>query len=205
MISHHEGLGGLNVSRETREKLGRYGRLLEKWNPRINLVAAKSLDDACARHFLDSAQLFKYAPEAGHWVDIGSGGGFPGAVIGIMAAENPDLDVTLIESDQRKCAFLRTVARETTSKFNVIAERIEKVAPLGADVLSARALAPVQTLLEYAEQHLSPDGEALFLKGKRAQVEIEEALERWSFECETLPSETDPEAQVLKIGEIKRV
>ena len=194
-----------NVSRETIERLEIYHALLLKWNKKINLVAPNSLENAWSRHFLDSAQLFQFAPPAGHWADIGSGGGFPGAVVGIMAMEVSGLKVTLVESDQRKCAFLRTVARETEANFTVLTSRIEQAAPLNADVLSARALTSRTSLLEFAETHLSPNGSALFLKGKRAQHEVSEALEQWAFGCETLQSETDSEAVVLKIRGVKRV
>lgn len=194
-----------DVSRETLERLAQYHALLRKWNPKINLVAPNTLDQAWKRHFQDSAQLYEFAPEKGHWVDLGSGGGFPGAVIGILAADRPELKVTLVESDQRKSAFLRTVARETRADFKVVSERIESTEPLNADILSARALASVNVLLEFAERHLSPKGNALFLKGRKAEVEVAEALENWAFDCETWPSETDPEAVILKIGGIERV
>ena len=194
-----------NVSRETIERLEIFHTLLLKWNKKINLVAPNTLENAWSRHFLDSAQLFRFAPPAGHWADIGSGGGFPGAVVGIMAADVAELRVTLVESDRRKCAFLRTVARETEAKFTVLTSRIEQTPQLNADVLSARALTSLTSLLEFAKIHLSPNGFALFLKGKKAKQEISEALEQWSFGCETLQSETDSEAVVLKIGGVKRV
>jgi len=196
-----------NVSRETLERLDIYAALLAKWNPSINLVAKSTLADLWGRHFLDSAQIFDLAPEeAKSWVDLGTGGGFPGLIVAILAADRrPGLAVTCIESDLRKATFLRTVARETGISAEVISKRIEDVPPLGADVLSARALAPLKQLLAFAERHLRPDGTALFLKGSNAQAEISESLASWSFRLDSYPSKTDPEATILKLGDIRRV
>jgi 16S rRNA (guanine527-N7)-methyltransferase len=195
------------VSRETTERLTNYAALLRAWNPKINLVSRQTLADLEHRHFADSAQLLGHAPPgAATWVDLGSGGGFPGLVVAILAAElRPDLHVTLIESDQRKAVFLRTVAQRTGISATVLAERIEAVPPLGTDVLSARALAPLAALLDHAERHLRPGGTALFPKGASWRAELEEALERWRFDCENLPSATSPDGVILKLGEIARV
>ncbi|MHC0052037.1 16S rRNA (guanine(527)-N(7))-methyltransferase RsmG [Actibacterium sp. D379-3] len=197
----------LNVSRETLERLKTYEALLKKWNPAINLVAKSTLAEAWTRHFIDSAQIFDCAPQdVRHWADLGSGGGFPGMVIAIMAAQRaPDMAVTLVESDQRKATFLRTVAREVGVAVNVIAARIEEVPPLGADVVSARALAPLSVLLGFAERHLTPDGRAIFLKGANHAHEITEALASWRFEVQKIPSRTDPQAVILSIGGLAHV
>ena len=195
-----------NVSRETLERLDAYHRLLLKWNPRINLVSPRTLEETWSRHFLDSAQLWDLRPaHAARWIDIGSGGGFPGAVIAILAAElQPGLHVSLVESDQRKAVFLRAVARETDLAFDVVAERVE-AANLGpADVVSARALAPLTNLLALVQPVLAADGVALFPKGKSYREELAEALESWAFDCETYPSETDADSVILKIGGIER-
>lgn len=197
----------LNVSRETLAHLETLAALLLKWNPRINLVSKSTLDTLWQRHILDSVQVLRSAPQkTDHWVDIGSGGGFPGLVIALMAQE-PDAPkkVTLIESDQRKCAFLRTVLRETGCQATVITERIEQASPQGATVLSARALADLALLFEFAERHLQATGTAVFPKGARWQKEITAAQESWSFDHEVVKSITDPEAVILKVGEIKRV
>ena len=122
----------------------------------------------------------------------------------LLKSGNKDLGFTLVESDQRKCAFLRNVARETSVKFSVISDRAENLAPHQANILSARALAPLSQLLSFAELHLSPKGRALFLKGKRAQTEIQQALEHWSFDCKNHISKTDRDAVILNIGDIKR-
>ena len=188
-----------NVSRETFEMLETYERLLVAWNRKINLVAPGTLGDLWTRHFLDSAQVVEIAGAKGVWADLGSGGGFPGAVAAIMSG----CETVLIESDQRKAAFLRTLARETCG-FQVISQRIEDAEPQTADVVSARALAPLPMLLGYVQRHMKDGGSAVLLKGKKAQSEIREALEHWRFDCETYPSKTDPEAVVLKIGDIQR-
>lgn len=200
-------LPGVDVSRETAGRLADYAALLRAWNPKINLVSKQTLAELETRHVADSAQLLALAPaDATTWADLGSGGGFPGLVVAILATEaRPALRVTLVESDQRKAVFLRTVAQRTGVPVTVLADRIEAVRPLGADVLSARALAPLTTLLDHADRHLAPSGTALFPKGATWRAEVDEALERWRFRCENLPSATSPDGAILRIGEIHRV
>ena len=199
-------LAALNVSRETAARLDTYAALLEKWNPAINLVAKSTLAALWPRHILDSAQLLALAPPgARRWADLGSGGGFPGLVIAILAADTaPDLRLTLVESDRRKAAFLETVLRETGISATVAAERIEDLPPLAANIVSARALAPLPVLLGHAHRHLAPGGIALFPKGARHRGEIAESLERWRFSVQKHPSRTDPDAVILSIGDIER-
>lgn len=205
MTGAGQGRDGLDVSRETLERLERFAALLEKWNPRINLVSRNSLPHVWERHIVDSIQVFRCTKPAGHWVDLGSGGGFPGIIIAILAAdEAPDLRVTLVESDQRKSAFLRTAARETGVTCDVIARRIEAVEPLQADILSARALADLDTLLGFAERHLKPAGMALFPKGATWEKECDAARKRWNFAAEAITSKTDPDAVILKIEGVSR-
>lgn len=196
-----------DVSRETLDRLTLYHDLLAKWGQRINLVSRATLDDVWSRHFHDSAQLLDLAPDhARLWADLGSGAGFPGLVVAILAAESrPELRVRLIESDQRKAAFLRAVCRETGIVADIVADRIESAEPCGADVVSARALAPLADLLGMAERHLASGGVCLFPKGARYRDEVAEALETWTFRCEEYRSETDAEAVILKIGGIGRV
>ena len=193
-------LNQLDVSRETQDRLEVFEQVIRKWNPRINLVSRASLDDLWIRHIIDSIQVYRSAQSANRWLDIGSGGGFPGVIVGIMAAsENPAMTTTLIESDQRKSAFLRTAARECSAKIEVISERIEKVEPHKADVLSARALADLSTLLRFADQHLDIDGVALFPKGVTWKKELEAARQHWCFEAEPITSLTEPDAVILKV------
>jgi 16S rRNA (guanine527-N7)-methyltransferase len=142
----------------------------------------------------------------GLWADFGTGGGFPGLVVAILAEElAPKLKILCVESDVRKATFLRTVIRETGISATVVSERIESLAPLGAEIISARALASLSKLIEYAGPHLSKSGHCLFLKGAMVEKERAEALEKWRFSCEDYRSETDQEAVILKIGAIERV
>lgn len=199
-------LGPHAVSRETLARLKTYEALLRKWNPVINLVSRATLDDVWDRHFLDSAQLIDLAGRAWKtWADLGSGGGFPGLVVAILSAEQrPDARIILVESDRRKAAFLQTVAHETGLTPQVIADRAETVPPLSADVVSARALAPLGKLLPYAERHLSATGTALFPKGANHQAELHQALETWRFSYEATASVTDSAAVVYAIKGIAR-
>lgn len=200
-------LEGMDVSRETRERLKVYERLLTGWNPKINLVSPSTLPDLWARHFTDSAQLLKLAPEdARTWTDLGSGGGFPGLVIAILAhGTDKPLDITLIESDQRKCAFLRTVLRETGITVTVTARRIEDARPGDSDVVSARALAPLDRLLGLVARHLGATGTALLPKGANWRNELAKARESWHFSCHANSSLTDRDAVVLQIGDLSHV
>ncbi|MEX5563668.1 16S rRNA (guanine(527)-N(7))-methyltransferase RsmG [Pseudophaeobacter sp. 1A16562] len=196
----------LNVSRETLDRLKIFEQVLLKWNPKINLVSRNSLDDLWTRHIIDSVQVFRCVSPPNHWVDMGSGGGLPGVIVAIMAAEeSPNTKVTLIESDQRKSAFLRTAARECGAKLTVISKRIEQADPQNADVLSARALADLSLLLEFSERHLTPTGTALFPKGANWKKEVDNARQRWRFDFEPITSLTEPDAVVLKIEGVARV
>ncbi|MDP7150140.1 MAG: 16S rRNA (guanine(527)-N(7))-methyltransferase RsmG [Paracoccaceae bacterium] len=199
-------MSDLNVSRETMQRLEHYLSLLKKWNPSINLVAKSTIDEAWTRHFTDSIQIYRHAPENWRiWADLGSGGGFPGAVIAIMAQElNPAGTVSLVESDQRKSTFLRTVFRETGVNAKVITQRIEATEPLSADIISARALAELTTLLEFAHIHGKPSVTCLFPKGESWEKELLVAQESWSFGCEVIKSETNPQATVLKVKDLTR-
>ncbi len=197
----------LNVSRETFEALRVYADLLEKWNPKINLVSRASLSELWTRHIMDSAQLMSLAPNpCKTWVDLGSGGGFPGLVIAIMALESGSpKEVILIESDARKCAFLRTVIRETGAKAIVMNQRIEKTDPLNADVLTARALADLADLLGFADRHLAADGTALFPKGVQWEKELTDAQSLWNFNYRVDTSLTEVGPVILSVTGVSRV
>lgn len=196
----------LNVSRETMERLKIFEQVIRKWNPKINLVSKSSLEHLWTRHIADSIQVFRCIDAPRHWVDVGSGGGFPGLISAILAAdEAPDTKVTLIESDQRKSAFLRTAARECGVKTTILTSRIEQTPPQDADVLSARALADLTMLLEFAERHLNQKGVALFPKGESWKKEVDNARQRWRFDAEPVKSLTEQEAVILKIEGVARV
>ena len=197
-------LAGLDVSRETVARLEAFASLTAKWTPRINLIAKGTIDQIWERHIVDSAQIYHLAPEAfGKWVDLGSGGGFPGIVVAAVAREKqPEARFVLIESDQRKSTFLRTAARELDVNVTVLSTRIEDAPPQQADIVSARALASLQTLLPLIRRHLQPEGRALVHKGRQAGHEITEARADWSFALEDHPSITDPDARLLDIQRI---
>jgi len=187
------------VSRETLARLQTYLRLLEKWQPRINLVGPATLRDPWRRHLLDSAQLLPLIPEsARRLADLGSGAGFPGLVLAILGVP----DVHLIESDHRKVAFLREVAAATTTPVTIHPARIEAVPPLQADVVTARALAPLARLMAYGLPCLGPKGVCLFLKGEQADEELAAARTEWSMVIERFPSRSDPSGTVLRLSAI---
>lgn len=195
----------MNVSRETLDRLKIYADLVQHWNPRINLVSRQSLNDIWERHILDSVQVFRCADRLPHWVDLGSGGGFPGLVCAILAVEeSPETRFTLVESDQRKSAFLRTVVRECGLKCRVAPKRIEALDPQNADILSARALSDLKTLLSFCSRHLKENGTALLPKGASWKKEVREAREEWKFEAEPITSVTEPQAVILKITGVSR-
>jgi 16S rRNA (guanine527-N7)-methyltransferase len=196
-----------DVSRETMARLERHLALLEKWNPRINLVSKATLPDAWSRHFADSAQLWRYRPpDARLWLDLGSGAGFPGLVIAALAADAAhDLHVRLVESDQRKAAFLREAARAAALAVSVVDERIERLPPQGADVVSARALAPLSDLLPMLEKHRRPGGIGLFPKGGTVHKEIADASAHWRFDHKIYASLIEQKAAIVEIGAIDRV
>jgi 16S rRNA (guanine527-N7)-methyltransferase len=195
----------LDVSRETQEKLELLERELRRWQAIKNLVGPATLDHIWDRHIVDSLQLLELAPEAKTWVDLGSGAGFPGLVLAIAGQER-GLKVHLVESNSRKCAFLRQIARLTGASATVHEARLETVIPgfVGkADVVSARALASLTQLLEWTEPMLKTGTIGLFPKGRDVESELTEARKRWTFEADILPSRTDSEARILRITSIE--
>jgi 16S rRNA (guanine527-N7)-methyltransferase len=195
----------LDVSRETLDRFNMLLSLVEKWNPAINLVASGSLTDGWGRHVIDSAQLFLLIPpNAKNVADFGSGAGFPGLVMAIMAMDaQPDLRVTLVEADKRKAAFLTQAARQLGLAVRVVTDRAEALAPLEADVVSARAMAPLSDLCALGNRHLAPDGIAIFPKGAQANAEVTHASKSWRFQFDLSQSLTDPAAQVVTLKNIK--
>jgi 16S rRNA (guanine527-N7)-methyltransferase len=215
-----------DVSREAIDRLATYERLIRQWQKAINLISASTLDHIWHRHFADSAQIVRLAPPARSWADLGSGAGFPGLVVAILFAGRPttakDLEssghthsnkiaqyprVTLIESDQRKCAFMRTVARETALDVDILSIRIESAATQAslppAEVVSARALAPLPRLFSLAATLSSASTVGLFFKGKGAAEEIEEARRAWTFEAELVPSLTEADGRILVVRRLE--
>jgi 16S rRNA (guanine527-N7)-methyltransferase len=226
-----------HVSRETLDRLALYEGLLRHWQKTINLVAPSTLDAIWHRHFADSAQLLPLGPAATTWLDLGSGAGFPGLVIAVMLAErvktivpsphhaggvsstrrggeSPAKErprITLIDSNARKCAFLREVVRQTaiapSVTVDILSTRIEQAATQarlrGPDVISARALAPLDRLVGLAAKLSSPRTVGLFLKGRDAAAELKAAEKMWNFNAELIPSRTDPDARVIAIRNLQ--
>lgn len=197
----------LDVSRETVDRLNDFGELVKKWNPAINLISKSSVATIWRRHIEDSAQIYPLVPSAAlNCVDVGSGGGFPAIVLSIISKElAPERHFTLIESDQRKSAFLREAARSFQLNVEIIPDRAEAIAPIGANLVTARALAPLTVLLSVAQRHLAPGGVCLFPKGGAHLEEIAEAKKEWFFECLPISSKTGDNGVILKIQDIRHV
>jgi len=191
---------GPGVSRETLARLETMVETLLRWQKAINLVGRATLDDIWTRHILDSAQLAPLIPPAARRLaDLGSGAGFPGLV---LAALRPELDVTLIESDARKSAYLGEAARRMglPNQPKVVVSRVEAAAPAQADLVTARALAPLGQLLTWADRHRANHAICLFHKGKDWKVELTGAMKDWEIECTPQPSVTNRDAVILRIG-----
>ena len=194
----------VNVSRETVARLQAYAKLLEQWQPKVNLIGASTLADLWSRHMLDSAQIFGYLPP-GQVLDAGSGAGFPGLVLAIMAREDAGRGpVHLVESDGRKCAFLAEVVRATEAKAIIHNERVEAMAPFPVAAVTARALAPLNRLLPLVEHFLLPGTQAFFLKGRGVNDELTEARKDWKIVAERIQSISDPSGVLLHITEVQR-
>lgn len=201
-----------NVSRETLDAVGEYHRLLLQWQPVINLVAPKTIDEAWHRHFADSAQLANLIPPtARSIVDLGSGAGFPGLVLAILLKDrlvDGALRITLIESDQRKAAFLREVARSVDNPVHILSTRIESSASVNAtgavDIVVARALAPLDRLLELASPFCSASTMCVFPKGRNVTSEVQRAEAEWSFDVRLVPSCTDDDSRIACLERIRR-
>lgn len=188
------------VSRET--QLEALADLVRKWNPRINLVAPDTLRVIRDRHIVDSQQVYEALENPqGSWLDLGSGGGFPGLVIVILDCS---LDLTLVESDRRKAAFLCAAIRELGLAAKVKAVRVEDLSPQEADIISARALAPLDRLLGLATRHGHADTTYLFPKGERHEDEVAAASVDWCFTVDRIPSRTRSGSVILKLRNVRR-
>lgn len=186
----------IGVSAEELARLKEFVALLTRWQRRLNLVSRDSLAEIWRRHILDSAQLLRHAPPAARrWADLGSGAGFPGLVTAILGAP----DQHLVESDTRKYAFLVEAVRATGAEVTLHHARIEDLEPLSADVVTARALAPLAKLLPYASRHGSRSHTCLLPKGRNVAIELCDAAKSWSLSYRCFPSLSDPEGRVLAI------
>lgn len=190
----------LGVARETVSRLSTYVDLLCKRNEQLNLVAESTLPQVWRRHILDSAQLLELIPEQARTiVDLGSGAGFPGMVLAIMLAARPGVTVHLVESIQKKCRFLEEVAQATGAPAQVHWTRAEALSGLKADVITARAVAPLDKLLGMAWPFFADNTIGLFLKGKSAADELTLATKSWKLDSTPVPSRSDPSGTVLRV------
>lgn len=201
-----------SVSRETIDKLLIYAQLLEHWQSAVQLVAPSTLANLWQRHFADSAQLLHFSPpKVESWIDMGSGAGFPGLIVAVLARDPLSCfkisRVILIESDTRKAAFLREVARQLGVAVDISVGRIETAttqAKVGkGDVISARACAPLVELFGYIYPYWKPKTVGLFLKGAEVKEEINKAYQRFNFELDLKPSTSDLRGQIVKIWDLE--
>jgi 16S rRNA (guanine527-N7)-methyltransferase len=195
------------VSRETLARLDHYAALLLQWQKAINLVAASTLSTLWTRHIADSLQLLDLAPNALKWVDFGSGAGFPGLVVACALAEKPDAGVALVEANRKKAAFLRQAIAATGAPALVHHERIAAFVTQNreqVDVVTARALAPLDLLLEAAEPLVKNGAQALFPKGQDAEAELTQASRRWILDAVLVPSKTDPRGRIVHVKSATR-
>jgi 16S rRNA (guanine527-N7)-methyltransferase len=198
-----------SFSPEQTEKLERYLALLNKWQKTINLVSPKTLENAWQRHILDSAQLIPLIDTLHpsgplKILDMGSGAGFPGLV---LASLRSNWNISLIESDTRKCAFLQNVSRETSTPVTIINQRIEQLSPdQNPDIITARALASLTDLCAYTLPYFesNPTLTGFFLKGQQVESEISDCQKQFDFSYDLSPSQTDLEARIIKIGNVQR-
>jgi 16S rRNA (guanine527-N7)-methyltransferase len=188
------------VSRETAERLDRFVELFLRWQSAVQLVAKSTLPQLWTRHVADSLQLLDLAKGAKVWADLGSGGGFPGVVLAIALKEKPGAQIHLIESDQRKAAFLREAVRALELPAMIHVKRIEEVTPSalpGLKAITARALAPMPALLQLAAPFLETGAKGLFMKGANVENELTEATKSWKIQSTIVPSKTDAAGRIV--------
>jgi 16S rRNA (guanine527-N7)-methyltransferase len=200
-------LARLGVSRETAANLEAFVALLQRWQSVKNLVAPSTMTEVWQRHILDSGQLVPLLGTARRLVDLGSGAGFPGLVLALLIPKNTASLVHLVESNQRKAAFLLEAVRVTGAPAQVHARRVGQALldiPLPVDVVTARALAPLADLLAMAEPLLKTGARGLFLKGRDAERELTQASKSWRIRADLIPSLTDPCARIVHVLQAKR-
>jgi 16S rRNA (guanine527-N7)-methyltransferase len=192
-----------SVSRETQRRLEAFKSVFDQWQPRINLVSPHTVDDFWQRHVIDSLQLLDHAPEnARVWMDLGSGGGFPGLIVAAHRSDQPDLQTILVESNGKKAAFLREAARIAGIRADIKAQRLETVVTqtdLRPDIITARALAPLMQLVVWTEALLKTGSLGLYLKGKDARSEIEAFKLDPELQLTQIQSAVDPAGSVIAI------
>jgi 16S rRNA (guanine527-N7)-methyltransferase len=193
------------VSRETLRRLDRFVALLLETQSHTNLIGPRTVPELWSRHIADSLQLLRLAPDARTWLDLGSGGGFPGLVIACALAERPGAAIHLVESTGKKAAFLRQAGHELGVPATTHHGRIEDFSPdFQADVITARALAPLPALLGYVAPFLKSGAQALLPKGQDVEVELTEATKYWNIKAELAPSQTNPAGRIVIVRGLQR-
>jgi 16S rRNA (guanine527-N7)-methyltransferase len=206
-VDREHALALTPVSRETLERLDRFVALLLRWQEKTNLVARSTLPHLWTRHVADSLQLLPLAPEARRWLDVGSGGGFPGLVLACALAQTPGATVDLVESNAKKAAFLRAAIRETGAPAVVHCQRIEDfVAEIPAipEVVTARAVAPLDVLISWVYPVVDKGAKALLLKGLDVEAELTTAAKYWNIDAALVPSRTDRDGRIVVIRGLQR-
>ena len=195
------------VSRETFDRLVAFEQMFQKWNRSINLVAQSTAGDVWQRHILDSAQLGRIEPDAKRWVDLGSGGGFPGLVMAFLLAERDGASIDLVESNRKKASFLQAVVGQFSLPARVVARRIDDSHALVStpQIVTARALASFSTLLDLSAPWLTAGARGLFHKGRDYRAEVQESVHRWAFDLVEHPSVTDPHGVILELSNLRPV
>jgi len=195
------------VSRETSADLEAFEQLFQKWNARINLAAASTLGDIWERHTLDSAQLFSVASSAKRWVDLGSGGGFPGLVLAFLLRDRKGGEIFLIESNRKKASFLQSVTGQFGLPAKVLPKRVEECYFLmdRPEIVTARAVASLPLLLSLSKPWLEAGATGLFHKGRDYQAEVSESAHRWSFDLLEHKSLIDPQGAILEIRHLQAI
>ncbi len=198
-------LGLTPVSRETAARLDQFVALLLQTQRHTNLISPASIPELWTRHIADSLQLLDLAPDARVWLDIGSGGGFPGLVIACALADRPGAAVHLVESNGKKAAFLRHVARELHLPARVHEVRIEDLVPdFVPDVITARAVAPLVKLFGYVAPLLKTGAKALLPKGQDVEAELTEAAKYWKVDADLAVSRTHPAGRIVMVRALRR-
>lgn len=195
------------VSRETFDRLVAFEQMFQKWNRSINLVAQSTAGDVWQRHILDSAQLARIEPTATRWVDLGSGGGFPGLIMAFLLVERAGASIDLVESNRKKASFLQAVVGQFNLPARVVARRIDDSYSVvsAPQIVSARALASLSTLMDLSAPWLTAGARGLFHKGRDYRAEVQESVNRWSFDLVEHRSVTDPHGVILELSNLRSV
>jgi 16S rRNA (guanine527-N7)-methyltransferase len=206
-VSILDATGFQTLRAATPAQMADLGTLIERLtaaNAVMNLVGPDSLPDVWNRHIFDSAQLIDLAPEAATWADLGAGAGFPGLVLAILLKDRADSHVWLVDSLGKRCRFLQEVVEVLSLRATVVNGRAEEQR-IKVDVVTARALAPMDRLLGYAQPYLQRGAQGLFLKGEKAEAELIEARKVWQFDSTLSVSRSDPRGRIVSVRSLRRV